>query len=162
MKISEINQNIKAMVMLDKDGVVKTYYKDFNNIESQNQGQPIIKIFNPDSNNLEKMFSLIGLNVNEDSDEELELSGKVLIELVKLLTDLELDENDDIIEAKFNSVELLRTVAREVSRIPISYFIETFNNIKDYGIIPEELRKLNNTVEEMKTNKKSNKKKSGK
>lgn len=162
MKISEINQNIKAMVMLDKDGVVKTYYKDFNNIESQNQGQPIIKIFNPDSNNLEKMFSLIGLNINEDSDEELELSGKVLIELVKLLTDLELDENDDIIEAKFNSVELLRTVAREVSRIPISYFIETFNNIKDYGIIPEELRKLNNTVKEMKTNKKSNKKKSGK
>lgn len=151
MKISQINENIKAIVILEKTGLVKTYYDNFDEIINKNQSRPMVKIFNPTSEKLQEMLDVINSGAEEDRNGEMVVSDvKSLIELIKIFTDLELDENDDVIERKLNSVELFRTVAVEVGRIPSSYLAYITNTMKDYANLPEELRKVNDIAKEIK------------
>lgn len=150
MKISQLNENIKAIIVLDKSGLVNTYYKNFEEVEKLNVGNGIVKIFNPTPEKLSKMIDLIQNDVSQDNDGQLEISNvDTVIELIKLFTDLELDEDNDVIERKLDKVEFLRVIGREVGRIPVNYISEVFKNIKDYGNMPEELRKFSNTIKEI-------------
>lgn len=151
MKISQINENIKAIVILEKTGLVKTYYDNFDEIINKNQSRPMVKIFNPTSEKLQEMLDVINSGAEEDKNGEMVVSDvKSLIELIKIFTDLELDENDDVIERKLNSVELFRTVAVEVGRIVASYYAFMINTMIDYDSLPEELKKVNNIAKEIK------------
>lgn len=158
MKISQINESIKALVILEKTGLVKTYYDNFDEIINKNQSSPIVRIFNPTSEKLQEMLDVINGGAEEDKNGEMIVSdNKSLIELIKIFTDLELDENDDVIERKLNSVELFRTVAVEVGRIPASYLAYITNTMKDYASLPEELKKVNDIAKNIKTTKKNGK-----
>lgn len=142
-KLSQLKQNkIRCLFVCNEYGEV-TKVSDQSKLDNAlpvYENNVVVKVFNPSQQQKMDILSLLEKHTGEDS---ISLSGELLLEVIKELTDIEidLDDKEEIASILDEPNDLLVSVNAEINSILLGLITMQYRNINDMAKLPPELLK---------------------
>lgn len=139
-KLSQLKQNkVRCLFVCNEHGEI-TKISDqnaFDNALSAYENNTIVKMFNPTE---EQRLTILEMLENNTQEDKVSLNGNIVLDIMNILTDIELDLDGEEAEAVLNEPnDLLLAVNSEINAILFNLVSLQFKNIKDMAKLPPEL-----------------------
>lgn len=141
-KLSQLKQNkVRCLFVCKDNGEIEkiTNQAEFENVLSMYENDSIVKMFNPTEHQKAEILNFLEANIHE---EDVSVDGKTILEIIGILTDVEIDVEGEEAEKILNEPnDLLSTISLEVNSILFNLVSLHFENIKNMAKLPPELLK---------------------
>lgn len=148
-KLSQLKQNkVRCIFVTKENGEIEkiTNQEEINTALSTYEEEMIVQMFNPTEKQKEKILEILESNT---TDEKVETDSAIILELIKMLTDVEIDleDEEEIKEVLNEPNDMLVMLNMEINTILLNMVSLQFANISNMAKLQPEL--LKTVVESM-------------
>lgn len=143
-KLSQLKQNkVRCVFVTKENGEVQkiTNQEEIDIALSSYEEDMIVQMFNPTEKQKENILNILEANSNED---KIETDGAIILEIIKMLTDIEIDIEDvkELEEVLNEPSDLLVLINMEINAILLNMVSLQFANINNMAKLQPELLKV--------------------